>query len=68
MANWVRRISRNAMLLGFMKIVFVNRFFHPDQSATSQLATALCVLIEEWDLQDRFVVCYSGNMGRAHEL
>ncbi len=28
-----------------MKIVFVNRFFHPDQSATSQLATALAFFL-----------------------
>ncbi len=26
------------------------------------------VLIKEWDLQHRFIVCYSGNMGRAHEF
>jgi len=28
-----------------MKIVFVNRFFHPDQSATSQLVTALAFFL-----------------------
>ncbi len=25
-------------------------------------------LIKEWALEDKFVVCYSGNMGRAHEF
>ena len=25
-------------------------------------------LVKEWLLEDKFVVCYSGNMGRAHEF
>lgn len=25
-------------------------------------------LLKEWGLEDKFIVCYSGNMGRAHEF
>ncbi len=62
-----------------MKVVFVNRFFYPDYSATSQILTDLvfdmvrdgrdvCVIPGKGGLADKFVVGYSGNMGRAHEF
>jgi len=39
-----------------------------DGSRIRPVARESNVLVKEWDLQDRFIVCYSGNMGRAHEF
>jgi glycosyltransferase involved in cell wall biosynthesis len=39
-----------------------------DQDAIRPVAAADNPLRREWGLEGRFVVCYSGNMGRAHEF
>ncbi len=38
-----------------------------DDDAIMQMPRTSRGLRTEWDLGDRFVVCYSGNLGRAHE-
>ncbi|MGH8652666.1 MAG: glycosyltransferase family 4 protein [Gammaproteobacteria bacterium] len=39
-----------------------------DGSRIRPIARENNVLVKEWNLQGRFIVCYSGNMGRAHEF
>lgn len=39
-----------------------------DGSCIRPIARENNVLVKEWNLQGRFIVCYSGNMGRAHEF
>ena len=38
-----------------------------DDDAITPVARTSRALRTEWDLGDRFVICYSGNLGRAHE-
>lgn len=38
-----------------------------DDQTVCPIAKSENPLIAEWDLQDKFVVMYSGNLGRAHE-
>lgn len=39
-----------------------------DGAAIRPLARNASRFTREWGLQDKFVVCYSGNLGRAHEF
>lgn len=39
-----------------------------DMEAIRPVASAANPLRREWGLADKFVVCYSGNMGRVHEF
>ncbi|MSQ73448.1 MAG: glycosyltransferase WbuB [Betaproteobacteria bacterium] len=39
-----------------------------DSEAIRPVAAADNPLRREWGLDDKFIVCYSGNMGRAHEF
>jgi glycosyltransferase involved in cell wall biosynthesis len=39
-----------------------------DGASITPLAASRSRLRAEWDLRERFVVCYSGNMGRVHEF
>jgi glycosyltransferase involved in cell wall biosynthesis len=39
-----------------------------DDEAVRPLARDACALRDEWAIGDRFVVAYSGNLGRAHEV
>lgn len=39
-----------------------------DGDAIRPMAREACTLRKEWNLEDKFVIGYSGNLGRAHEF
>ena len=77
--NWSLRSAAMTVVLGErMREVVLDLGSHRKSCASSQTgrtATAIRPLARdasrftrEWGLQDKFVVCYSGNLGRAHEF
>ena len=76
--NWsLRTADRNVVLGTRMKTLVAQHapqvpiYVVPNWSPTADIVPLLRTdnpLNEQWYLQDRFVVGYSGNLGRAHEL
>lgn len=77
--NWSLRVAAmNLVLSNRMKNVLLNLGVDPkklqvipnwaDGATITPLPSETSRFMSAWDLQDRFVVCYSGNLGRAHEF
>jgi len=77
--NWSLRIAaRNVVIGNGMAMRIAGEGIHPDTIAVIPNWSDGCniypvdrennELRREWNLQDRFVVGYSGNLGRAHEF
>jgi glycosyltransferase involved in cell wall biosynthesis len=74
----LERAAMNIVLGGRMAALLTDQGIHPDSitiipncsdgKAIRPLPRGAVALRREWDLGDRFVVGYSGNMGRAHEF